>query len=156
LINLDRIFLTGLRKLRESAFYQLSREAIFVTCGMSLTDLSSAQLERAVALLKEKESIQAQLERVNRSLESLGRGEIGAEKAGAVSKKGRPGGRRGRLKKRLLKVLEAAGKEGMTVKDLAKKLGANPENVSIWFYTTGKKVKGIQRVGKAQYAFAAE
>jgi hypothetical protein len=130
LINLDRIFLTGLRKLGESAFYQLSREAIFVTCGMSLTDLSSAQLERAVALLKEKESIQAQLERVNRSLESLGRGEIGAEKAGAVSKKGRPGGRRGRLK--------------------------NPENVSIWFYTTGKKVKGIQRVGKAQYAFAAE
>jgi len=26
--------------------------------------------------------------------------------------------------------------------------------VSVWFYTTGKKIKGIKKVGKARFAYA--
>jgi hypothetical protein len=40
------------------------------------------------------------------------------------------------------------------VKELASALKAKPASVSIWFYTTGKKVKGIKKVGTAKYAYS--
>jgi hypothetical protein len=61
--------------------------------------------------------------------------------------------RRGKLKEGLLKKLHAAGKEGLTVKELAASLKAKPASVAIWFYTTGKKVKGIKKIGRAKYAY---
>jgi hypothetical protein len=33
------------------------------------------------------------------------------------------------------------------------KLGAKRSSVSVWFYTTGKKIKGIKKVGKARFAY---
>ena len=64
--------------------------------------------------------------------------------------------RGGKLKERLLKALEAAGKAGLTVKDLATNLKANPASVSVWFYTTGKKIKGIKKIGPAHYAYSSQ
>ena len=120
---------------------------------MALSDLSSSQLQQLIPLLKEKESLQAQLDQVNHS--------IAAVETGTVSSKGSasPGNppvrrlRRTRLKDKLLKVLQAAGKDGLTVKELAASLNAKPASVSVWFYTTGKKVKGIKRVGPAKFAY---
>ena len=43
---------------------------------MALTDLSSGQLERLVQLIKEKETLQARLDRVNDSLNTLENGDI--------------------------------------------------------------------------------
>jgi hypothetical protein len=64
-------------------------------------------------------------------------------------------GKRGkRLKEGLLKTLEAAGTGGMTVKDLSAKLKVKPGNVFSWFYTTGKKIKGIKKVGEAKYSYS--
>lgn len=60
-----------------------------------------------------------------------------------------------RLKEPLLKALSAAGASGMTVKELAAKLKVKPGNIFSWFYTTGKKVKGISKVGEAKYAYSA-
>jgi hypothetical protein len=78
---------------------------------------------------------------------------------GSKSKKtsvGAPKGRRGkRLKAPLIKLLKSAGSAGITVKELAAKLKVKPNNVFSWFYTTGKKVKGITKVGEAKYAYAS-
>jgi len=38
------------------------------------------------------------------------------------------------------------------VKDLAAKLNVKPGNIFSWFYTTGRKIKGITKVGAARYA----
>ena len=46
----------------------------------------------------------------------------------------------GGLKERILGVLQAAGDEGLRVKDIAAKLASNPANISVWFSTTGKKI----------------
>jgi len=122
---------------------------------MALTDLSSAQLERLVQLIKEKETLQARLEKVDYALKALDGGSASLEsKAGKarLQVRGRRR-RRGGLKEGLLQALEAAGKPGITVKELAEKLGAKPSSVSVWFYTTGKKVKGIKKVGKAKFAY---
>jgi len=118
---------------------------------MALTDLSSAQLGRLVQLVKEKETLQARLDQVNRSLEALEKGEVSGQTEDRPRVRGRR--RRVRLKEALLQCLEEAGKKGKTVKELAEKLGAKPSSVSVWFYTTGKKIKGIKKVGKAKFAY---
>jgi hypothetical protein len=134
---------------------------------MAFTNLSSAQVAHLIALVKEKESLQSKLEKVNAELESLETGKSAPKKRGR--KPGRPAGsknksavvtekkvRRGkRLKEPLLKALKAAGASGITVKDLAAKLKVKPGNVFSWFYTTGKKIKGISKVGEAKYALAS-
>jgi len=121
---------------------------------MSLSSLTSAQLHRLIELVKEKEAIQAKLAQVERSLTDLESGEVTKDESPAKRRGPRRGRRRGGLKDALLKKLQAAGKDGLTVKELAASLNAKPTSVSVWFYTTGKKIKGIKKVGKARFAYA--
>ena len=128
---------------------------------MSLSNLTGAQLAQLVKLAREKESLEAKLDRVNAALQSLESGRPVGKKRGR--KPGRPAGskavkggktRRGkRLKQPLLKALSAAGSSGITVKELAAKLKVKPGNIFSWFYTTGKKISGIKKVGEAKYAY---
>lgn len=132
---------------------------------MVLSNLSSAQLAHLIRLVKEKESLQTKLDRVNAELHSLETGKALPKKRGR--KPGRPTGvitkvgkvrrsKRGkRLKEPLLKALYAAGASGITVKELAAKLKVKPGNIFSWFYTTGKKIKGISKIGEAKYAYSA-
>jgi hypothetical protein len=57
------------------------------------------------------------------------------------------------MKDGLLKALQAAGKEGLSVKELAASIKAKSASVSVWFYTTGKKVKGLKKLGAGRYAY---
>jgi hypothetical protein len=132
---------------------------------MALFNLSSAQLAHLIALVKEKESLQSKLDHINAELESLETGKPVPKKRGR--KPGRPAGaknkvasakpsKRGkRLKQPLLKLLKAAGSHGITVKELAAKLKVKPGNIFSWFYTTGKKISGIKKVGEAKYAYTS-
>ena len=121
---------------------------------MALTDLSSTQLQQLIRLVKEKEVLQAQLARVERSLDGLSEGKISeANSSPSKTPKRRRRRRRAVLKDGLLTKLQAAGKAGLTVKELAASLGAKPASVSVWFYTTGKKIKGIKKVGIARFAY---
>jgi hypothetical protein len=132
---------------------------------MSLANLTSDQLSRLIELIKRKEQLQAELTRIDAQLQSLESGSPLPKKRGR--KPGRPSGfsvatkpaktrKRGkRLKVSLLKELEAAGSAGITVKELSAKLNVKPGNVFSWFYTTGKKIKGIKKVGEAKYSYTS-
>jgi hypothetical protein len=121
---------------------------------MALSDLSSVQLQKLIQLVREKDTLLAQLNRVKRALDGLVAGSGSETRAtGAEEPKTRRRRRRAALKDGLLKKLQAAGKDGLTIKDLAAGLKAKPASVSVWFYTTGKKVKGIKKVGKARFAY---
>jgi len=132
---------------------------------MSLSTLSSAQLAQLIGLIKEKELLQEKLGQIDATLLALESGKSVPKKRGR--KPGRPpgiklalkGGKRAkrgkRLKEPLLKALSAAGASGITVKELAAKLKVKPGNIFSWFYTTGKKIKGITKVGEARYAYSA-
>ena len=121
-------------------------------------------MARLIGLIKEKESLQAKLGKIDAELTALESGKAAPKKRGR--KPGRPPGsgskagpgrkvRRGkRLKEPLLKALSAAGPSGIKVKDLAAHLKVKPGNIFSWFYTTGKKIKGIKKVGEAKYAYA--
>jgi hypothetical protein len=132
---------------------------------MSLANLTSSQLGQLVELIQQKEKFQKELANVDAALQSL---ETGVPVPGKRGRKpGRPSGavtlesplktrKRGkRLKVDLLKILDAAGAEGVTVKELAAQLKVKPDNVFSWFYTTGKKIKGIKKVGEAKYCYSA-
>jgi hypothetical protein len=120
---------------------------------MSLSSLTSAQLHRLIELVKEKEALQNKLAQVERSLAELESGAVMKDESPTKRRGPRRGRRRAALKDGLLKALQAAGKEGLSVKELAASLKAKPASVSVWFYTTGKKIKGIKKVGKARFAY---
>jgi hypothetical protein len=65
--------------------------------------------------------------------------------------KGKVVGRRGKLKASILGILETAGPEGIAVKDIAAKLKAKPQNIHVWFSSTGKNVPGLIRVSEGRY-----
>jgi hypothetical protein len=127
---------------------------------MAFSNLSSAQLGKLIGLIKKKESLQTKLARVDEALQLLESGAVVPKRRGrkpgpvAKAKKGRARKRGKRLKEPLLKALKAAGSSGITVKELAAKLKVKPGNVFSWFYTTGKKIKGISKIGEARYALS--
>lgn len=127
---------------------------------MSLADLSSEHLSRLIELVKHKEQLQSELARIDSELQSLESGSPGLRKRGRpkgstnTSAARKPKRRSRRLKDGLLQELESAGRDGITVKELAAKLKVKPGNVFSWFYTTGKKVKGIKKVGEAKYSYS--
>ena len=57
----------------------------------------------------------------------------------------------GGLGKKVLKALEAAGDAGVKVAELAKTLKVKGPNIHVWFATTGKKNKGIKKIGTGHY-----
>lgn len=130
---------------------------------MNLTSLTVADLKDIQKLLEQRESIQAQIEKINAQLAAYEGGvapapaatrAVRAEPAPARRKvgKGRRA-KRGALKARILELVQAAGKAGITVKDLAGELGLNYNRVYTWFYKTGKNVPGLEKVGEAEYAW---
>ncbi len=64
-------------------------------------------------------------------------------------------GKRGALKEQILAVLGAAGDAGARVKDIADKLRINPQNIHVWFSSTGKKIATIKRVDAGHYKLAS-
>ena len=71
----------------------------------------------------------------------------------ASSSRPKAGGRapRGQLSSSIISELQSAGAKGIHVRDLSEKIGAPYKNIYIWFATTGKKNKGIRKLGPAHY-----
>lgn len=85
----------------------------------------------------------------------LDSGKAAAAKAAKPTKaKGRKkgkGAKRGELTSKIQAALAAAGKNGLSIKDLADKVGAKYRNVSVWLVTTGKNFPKIKKTGPAHY-----
>jgi len=136
---------------------------------MSLTHITSHSIRRLLSLTEKKEQLIKGIEDVEneiaKALKSAATSVV--ETAESVtpfkpakkttekkSRKGKtnkskatkPGG----LKERILALLEAAGDQGLRVKEIAEKLAAKPGNISVWFSTTGKKL--TTKVEPGRYA----
>lgn len=118
---------------------------------MTLADLSTTDLKEIQKLLKEKEKLQSQIDRINSRLSGFDGQPVRSRGAGRSPVLRR--GKRGQMKARVVEALTAAGKEGMSVKDLAQKLRTTYGNVSVWFQSTGKQFKEIRRVAPGRYAW---
>ena len=151
---------------------------------MPLSNLSTAGLEKLIALVKKRETLQAELAAIELELTAaLGGGSAPAAKAPKTRKvrgKGKKAkaapvakeapkaaapapaakpapvkkGKRGALKESVLAALKAAGPAGIAVKDLSAKLGVKNQNLHVWFSTTGKTVKGLKKTKAGTWAYA--
>src|SRR5881394_2571890 len=146
----------------------------------AFADISLQQLKQAVAIREKIESLEKELSRIigggpstpktaaprsKGKMSAAARARISAGmKARWAKRKGKrrittavAGKTKGRspgapLKDRIVQALKAAGKPGTTVKDLAAKLGKSYGNISVWFHTTGKAIKEINKVEPGKFA----
>src|SRR6266581_7842487 len=81
------------------------------------------------------------------------KGKVRVPRLAAAKEKGRSPG--APLKERIVQTLKTAGKSGVTVKDLAAKLGKSYGNISVWFHTTAKGIKEIKKVEPGRFAWAS-
>ena len=125
-----------------------------MTLSMSIINLSLTELRSALRLLEQRNDLLQQVAEVDRQLAALEGGKpapapqpVAATKPVARAK---AGGRR-KLKDEVISLLQSAGASGMTVGELAGRLGVGVNRIFTWFYATGKKVKQIKKIGNAQY-----
>lgn len=140
---------------------------------MNLQNLTSSDLKEITRLIQKKESLLGEISKIDKQLDSMQPGakpkaraaakaptrrkrkakpkaKAKAKKAKAASKKPV---QRGQTKERILSLLRQAGAKGITVKEVAQKLGSTQNSVGVWFYTTGKKIKEIKKIAPATYAY---
>jgi hypothetical protein len=133
---------------------------------MNLSNLTSDSLKSLVNLTKKKDVLLQELEKIESQLVGLFSGKapkVSGKRRGRPSKKGNKTSKkapkaakakrspRGTIGKKVLKALESAGEVGVKVADLAKTLKVKGTSLHVWFATTGKKNKGIKKVGKGHY-----
>ena len=116
---------------------------------MSLAELDSSQLEKIIALLREKEAATARLQKVEHLLRGF---EGGAGASVPMMRLGRRS-RRSSRKNGILRALKAAGSYGLTVRQIAEKIGSSYASVSVWFSSMGREVSGIKKVAPATYRY---
>ncbi|NBT90843.1 MAG: hypothetical protein EBT50_08465 [Verrucomicrobia bacterium] len=139
---------------------------------MDLTKLTAKEFGRIVKLLRRKESLEKKLGQVERSVAKVvGAGASYVARRArriATGRRGRPPGRRGRPKGRqsstgrkfgrrgglrsvVLKQLKRAGKTGLKIKDLARKMNIQRQRLDTWFYQNVKKIQGLKKIGPGHY-----
>jgi hypothetical protein len=149
-----------------------------------LTTLSVKNLKQAVAIRERIDSLQRDLDRITGAQAALERNGAPRRKQRRMSAaararisaaaKARWAKRNGKqrvsrlaatktkrrfpgapLKERIVQTLKTAGKSGVTVKDMAAKLGKSYGNVNVWFHTTAKGIREIKKVEPGRFAWAS-
>ena len=123
---------------------------------MDIKHITSDSLRRLLSLTTKKEQLIKAVSDVENEIASAlkGAATTAVEVAEAVTpfkpKKKSKGSKPGSLKDRILALLEAAGDEGVRVKDIAEKLATKPGNIAVWFSTTGKAI--TKKVAPGRFA----
>jgi transposase-like protein len=123
-----------------------------------LIDISSATLRKMVKLSERKEALLSQIQELDRQMAALqqpaeeGSAFVRVQPLKRTSARGTKGRmERGALKAKIIAALRAAGQGGMTIRELSDQLGIKPANLYVWFNGTGRKTKGIKKIGPAKY-----
>jgi hypothetical protein len=126
-----------------------------------LRNIPSAALKELVKLSERKEALLARIQEIDREMvraqSRFGIPSQSEDERGTVTVSGslrtaahRQTGR-GMLKRRILRALRSAGRKGVTIHDLSKKLDVPSANLYVWFNGTGKNVPGLRKIGVAKY-----
>jgi hypothetical protein len=131
---------------------------------MNLTQIASADLNRVVTLVEQKETLLAQVAQLDAELVGFQAGEPVVPAAPPAPAQAKPGrkprrpmkartGGRGAMKTAITELLQVAGTAGLSVLEIAAQLKAKPGNIHVWFSSTGKTVKEIKKLGPGKYAW---
>jgi hypothetical protein len=120
---------------------------------MNMNHLSSKDLKKALKLLERKESHQARIAAIERQIDELcgaqGRTEIQVAKAPrAVAS-----GKRGQVKEAIIGLLQKTGSNGISLKEICRRLDLSQSRLNSWLHSTGSKIGEIKKVGRGEYAW---
>jgi hypothetical protein len=128
-----------------------------------LRNIPSTTLRRLVVLSERKEALMTRVQdiehemvQIQRRFESLARStppQITVTRPKTTKPRRQVG--RGELKTRIVSALRAAGTRGLTISELSKKLRVKRANLYVWFNGTGRNVRGLKKVGPANYRLTA-
>lgn len=128
-----------------------------------LRNIPSSVLKQLVRLSERREGFMSQIQQLDREIVRLesrfgvpaaddGRAAVTISRRQTPQARGRKRKtKRGALRDAVLKALGAAGKSGSTIKQLSEKLRVPTANLYVWFNSTGKKVRGLKKIGPATY-----
>ncbi|MEI6560547.1 MAG: hypothetical protein WCO68_00505 [Verrucomicrobiota bacterium] len=134
---------------------------------MKHPNIRIARLKEMIALEEKRASLLSHIEAVNERLsiiqsELYGAGssrnsvakKLGDAARSAFVKRKPTGMRKGRgeLRGQILEMLNAAGKAGVSVKELADRIGVKTANIHSWFSINAKKIAELKKIGEARYA----
>lgn len=133
---------------------------------MNIESFTSASIRELVILAERYEKLMGQAKAVECEIVALfggkapsrgsvrkGRPPKGARLVGRRGRRGHRGQKPGALKERILTTLESAGESGITVADIASKLGVPKANVHVWFSTTGKRLGEVKKMEPGRFRF---
>lgn len=128
-----------------------------------LRNIPSATLKQLVKLSERREALMSQMQQIDREivrLESRFGVPAAEDRQRPVTMSAKPRRsapksarrtKRGALREAIVAALRAAGKRGRTIKQLSEKLRVPSANLYVWFNSTGKKVRGVKKIGPATY-----
>ena len=129
---------------------------------MILSSLSAADLKRLTKLMEKRDALKEQVEALNAEIDSFsasGKATKAPKAKGTPAAKSAPKakrGKRGKLTESVLAVLKEAGNEGITIKEIAEKLGRNTGAIHTWFFNAKKsKRKDVKKIGEAKWQWVA-
>ena len=126
---------------------------------MDLTQLTTADFNKLEKLIEKKERLLGQIKEIDQTLASptLSKPALKAkpeEKSTATKTVPQAkGGRQNNLTELIVTELKAAGKKGIHIKELAENLGTKRGNINAWIYSTGKKVRELNKLGKGMFGW---
>ena len=129
---------------------------------MKHPNIRIARLKEMIALEEKRATLQSHIEVVNERLSTIQSELYGAgaarnfavKQVASVQKLRAKGLRKGRgeLKGQILEMLNAAGNSGVSVKELADRIGVKAANIHTWFSVN--KIAGLKKVGTARFALS--
>ncbi|MEP6698536.1 MAG: hypothetical protein ABJB09_02300 [Verrucomicrobiota bacterium] len=119
-----------------------------------LADISSATLRKMVKLSERKEALMSQIQELDRQMAALQETSTAqGEERRRTTRKTREA--RGALQTRIADALRASGAAGLTISQLSDKLKVKPANLYVWFNGTGRRTRGIKKLGPGKYRFSS-
>jgi hypothetical protein len=117
---------------------------------MNVSQLTSTQLRQLAKLVEAKEALLAKVAKLDAQLMAL----AGPSHKPAPKRHAKKRAKRGQVKGAIVRLLKQSGKKGVTVREIAAKLGLGNNRVHTWFYNAQKSLKQIKKAGPGKYRWA--
>ena len=120
---------------------------------MNLSQLTSSNLRQLAKLVEAKEALLARAAKIDRQLTAFGGGQPQPAPEPALKRPAKKRAKPGQVKNAILNLLKQSGKKGITVKEIAGKLGVGINRIHTWFYNARKSLKQIRKIGSGKYCW---
>ena len=114
---------------------------------MNLSQLTASELRQLAKLVEAKEA------KIDRQVAAFEGSQAQPAPEPALKRRAKKRAKHGQVKNAILNLLKQSGKKGITVKEVAGKLGVGVNRIHTWFYNARKSLKQIKKIGPGRYCW---